>query len=175
MSQDGVTIDADVMSQYYQESVSEEGEIYCLINKIVNSCGIALSDLIEHEWKQTTGNQFFNIWFDEQLVNGRLNYIKNRKIHRDIKKKIHDDYGLPKKDRDIEYIKVAYNTETIKYILALDMHLFDPKKKSASSAEKYKARDERKGKLCKFLKKDLKITVGLCCHCVDDLSSILPT
>jgi len=57
----------------------------------------------------------------------------------------------------------------MKYILTNDIHFFEPKLKNASQNAKKRAKNQRKGNLCKFLKNDLGIIVGLPNHCKNDL------
>jgi len=169
---DGVVVDANIMSKFYHQLLLEEGDLYELITTIIHCYGIALSDKIEQEWKNTVRTQFFNDWFDEALKNGRLRYVENPRLEKRYLKRIHNVYGLPKKKgRDIEYIKVAYMT-ILKYILTEDIHFYDPKKKHASQKEKKKVKNKRQGALCRYLKKALGITVGLPEHCYDDLPEL---
>jgi hypothetical protein len=35
---------------------------------IIYFWGLAINDVVEREWRNTTGDEFFDIWFDEQLV-----------------------------------------------------------------------------------------------------------
>jgi hypothetical protein len=168
LDKDGVVIDANIMSNFYHELVKEYGPLFVLIQNILRYYGIAISTKIESEWKNTTGNQLFNIWFDDQLKLGLLGYVKNPKLDRASIKKIHNDYGLPRNEWDIEYIKTS-NMTNIKYILTYDIHFFDPKKKKASKREKERVKNKRQGALCRYLKSELCIRVGLPEHCCEDL------
>jgi rRNA-processing protein FCF1 len=169
MVNDGVVVDANVISNYIQESIQESGDIFQLIEKIlVSSYGLAISDKIEREWKNTTGNLYFDTWFAEQLKNGRIHYIEKPELNDAIRKRIHNIYGLPRRGHDIEYIKTA-NKTIKKYILTNDIDFYDPKKKQSSVVEKEKIKNQRCGDLCRYLRKELDIIVGLPRHCCNDL------
>jgi len=168
---DGVVVDANIIASYFQEYGKETGDIYSLIEKILKSCGIAITDLLENEWKSTCGDQMFLIWFTDNLRDDYIQYV-NPSINREILKKIHIKFGLPRDGHDKELIKVA-NVTTYRYILTYDIDLFDPKKKQASIKEKERIKKERDGALCQFLRNKLKITVGLPEHCWSDLEDYI--
>ena len=168
---DGVVVDTNIISNYYQEYIEETGDIYGLIEKLLKNCGIAITELLENEWHNTCGSQLFDVWFTDNLRDGYIQYV-NPYINRQILKKIHNDFGLPKEGRDKELIKAA-NVTTYKYILTNDIDLFDPKKKTAPRKEKERIKKGRKGRLCQFLRKELEITVGLPEHCWSDLEEHL--
>ena len=168
---DGIVVDANIISNYCQEYIEEKGGIYDLIDKILKHCGIAITDLVEQEWRSTCGGQFFDEWFTVNLYADYIQYV-DPYIDRQILRKIHRDFGLPRRKYDKELIKAA-NVTTYKYILTYDIDLFDPKKKRASRKEKERIKKERNGALCQFLRKKLKIVVGLPEHCCWDLEEYL--
>jgi len=163
--EDGVVVDANIIADYCHESIVETGDIYDLIEKILKNCSIAITELIEQEWYNTCGSQLFDVWFTDNMRDGYIQYVEPY-LNPHILKKIRNKFGLP--GRDKELIKAA-NVTTYKYILTNDIHLFDPKKKTASIKEKERIKKGRKGGLCQFLRKELKITVGLPEHCWSDL------
>ena len=167
---EGVLVDANIIKDYIKEEMSSEGEISKLINDLLTFCGLGVSDVIESEWKSTTGNQFFKIWFEDQLKINRIRFVdKKIKLNSAEKKRIHNYYGLPReKSNDIEYIKCSLNTLQ-KYILTYDIHFFDPKKKMSSAKTKKKIKEERTGVFCRYLSKKHGITIGLPKHCRDDM------
>ena len=169
--EDGIVVDANIISNYCQEYSAENGDIYDLIEKILKNCGIAITDLVEHEWRSTCGGQLFEEWFTVNLHADYIQYV-DPYIDRQILKKIHKDFGLPKRKYDKELIKAA-NVTTYKYILTYDIDLFDPKKKSAERKEKERIKKQRKGALCTFLRRELDIIVGLPEHCCGDLEECL--
>ena len=174
---DGVVVDANIISSYLQEYGEETGDIYGLIEKILKNCGIAITELLEHEWESTCGDQLFNEWFTDNLNKGlqregkHIQYV-DPSIDSQILKKIHIKFGLPRGGQDKELIKAA-NVTTYRYILTNDIDLFDPKKKTAPRKEKERIKKGRKGRLCQFLRKELEITVGLPEHCWSDLEEHL--
>lgn len=168
LDKDGVVVDANIMSEYYQESIKKQGKLFDLINYLLLHRGIAISMIIEREWKNTTGNQVFNIWFDDQLKLGLIGYVNNPRLDQSHMKRIHNEFGLPRRGHDIEYIKTA-NMTSVKYIVTKDIDLFDPKKKRAAKKEKDHIKKSRNGMLCNYLRKKLTIRVGLPEHCYKDL------
>lgn len=162
---DGVVIDANVISSFYKEFLDDEGDLYDTINWILVNRGIATSDLIIAEWTATCRNDVLKSWITDNLKLGKIKYV-NPELDHSIVKKLSLKYGLPK-SRDVEHIKCANVTST-KYILTNDIHFFDPKLHSASQKAKKHAKNERKGQLCIFLRKQLGIIVGIPDHCVDD-------
>lgn len=168
-----MVIDANIISKYYKELIVDEGELYNLINCIFNDFGIAVSDLILHEWNSTCKNDILSSWITDGIKLGKIKYV-DPSLDRNIIKKLHINYGLPKKNngktsRDIEYIKCA-NVTSIKYILTYDIDFFDPRLKTAHERTKKNAKENRTGRLCRFLEKELNIIVGLPSHCISDLN-----
>lgn len=168
---DGIVVDADIISCFCKECINESGDVYDLIENILENCGIAITELLEQVWRNTCGSQLFEIWFYDNVHSLRIQHIKPQ-LPRPIVRKIHNDFGLPRRGRDIELIRIS-NVTKFKYILTYDIDLFDPKKKKASKIEKEHVKNERKGALCQFLRKNLGIIVGLPEHCVCDLSKHL--
>lgn len=168
---DGIVVDANIISYYGREYIEETGDLCDLIEKILKNCGIAISDSMEREWRNTCGSQLFDVWFTDNLRDGHIQYITPY-LDKQILKKIHNDFGLPKRGGDKDLIKAA-NVTTYKYILTNDIDLFDPKKKSVERKEKERIKKQRKGALCIFLRKELDIIVGLPEHCCGDLEECL--
>jgi rRNA-processing protein FCF1 len=169
MDINGIVVDANIIGSYYQQKLIESGNIYNIIEEILGKYGLAISDLIEYEWKALTGNLVFNIWFEDQIKSEKIKYVENTQNHPHIQKEIFNRFGLDRRERDIEYIEAANNTVE-KYILTEDNHFYDPKKKKASSIEKERIKKQRIGALCRFMNRELNITVGLPMHCCCDLS-----
>jgi len=170
MSDDGVVVDADVISHYIHEEMEKPNELSHIINTILDTIGIAITDRIEGDWRSTTGNQFFGIWFEDNLKVKKIKYIcEDRRLEKGEKTVIHVKFGLPKDNsRDIALIQCALNTR-IKYITTLDLHLFDPKIGQQTANKRDEIKNSGKGKLSRHLKKEFDITVGLPKHCYSDL------
>lgn len=167
---DGIVIDANIISEFYKEFIIDGGDLYDLINYILDNCGVVFTDLIHHEWISTCNNYVITEWITDGLKLGKIRYI-NPQLDRDIIKKLHIKYGLPRnKSHDIEYIRCA-NVTLTKYILTNDIDFFDPKLKNDASKAKKDAKIKRNGKLCMFLLKKLKIRVGTPHHCVNDFNT----
>ena len=163
---EGFVIDADVISRFIQEMAEEEGDFFQIISTIEKEKGIAYSDRIEAEWKNCIGCLLFNTWFEDGLKSGSIRYVDNPNVHPHIMRRIINEFGLPQRRGDKHLIRCANSTET-KYIVAIDMHLFDPKLCQSSPQAKRRARDERRGSLCRFLARELDIIVGTPFHVRD--------
>lgn len=166
---DGIVIDANIISEYYKEFIIDEGDLYDLINCILDNYGVVFTDLIHHEWISTCNNYVIKEWITDGLKLGKIRYI-HPQLDRAIIKKLHTKFGFPKKSHDIEYIKCA-NVTLTKYILTNDIDFFDPKLKNDTIKAKKDAKINRMGKLCRFLLKELKIRVGTPHHCVNDFNT----
>ena len=140
---DGVVVDTNIIENFYKEYVLEEGDILILINNILENCGIAITELIEAEWSRRCNDQLFSVWFTDNLRDGNIRYVMPE-IDRHILKRIHNEFGLPRRGVDKELIK-ASNVTIIKYILTNDIDLFDPKKKKAQKKEKERIKDHLTG------------------------------
>ena len=164
---DGVIIDANIIPQFLPQYVKQEGNIYDLFNDILSKYGIAICKQIQREWLNTCNHPIIEAWLTDNLKNGNIRHVKP-KLHRDIKKKLRTDYGLPRGSPDIHLISCANVTE-VRYIISEDMDLFDPKMKRAKSKTRTRIKQKRTGNLCRYLHKQLKIRVGLLHHCRVDL------
>jgi hypothetical protein len=76
--------------------------------------------------------------------------------------------GFPNDQFEYTYIGVANSTKT-RYIVSVDMHFFEPKDKKAGEKAKYRSRDERRGKVCRYLREKMKIRVGTIGHAAAEL------
>jgi hypothetical protein len=170
MFHDGVVVDADVISHFIHEEMGNPNELSLIINDILDTIGIAITDRIEGDWRSTTGNQFFGIWFEDNVKEKKIKYIcEDRRLEKGEKTVIHVKLGLPKDNsRDIALIQCALNTQ-IKYITTLDLHLFDPEIGKYTSKKRDEIKNSGKGKLSRHLKKEFDITVGLPKKCHSDL------
>ena len=170
MSDDGVVVDADVISHYIHEEMKNPERLCQIINSILDSIGIAITDRVEADWRSTSGNQFFNIWFEDNLKINKIKYMcETRRLDKGEKTVLHVKFGLPRDNsRDVALIQCALNTQ-IKYISTLDMHLFDPKIGQYTAKKREEIKNSRDGKLSRHLKKEYEITVGLPHQCYSDL------
>ena len=164
---DGMTVDSNVISAYIPEYIREQGEVFETIETILGKIGIALTRTIEWEWKSTCPGLVLVEWLTDQIKKGRIVYVTEEKVPRNVMTTLIQKYGFPVKSRDRRYISCAYGTDT-KYILSEDIDFFDPKAKCASEKMKRRVKTLRGGALCKYLKKELGITVGCLCHCKED-------
>ena len=161
----GVVIDANIINRF-QEDYVKEGKIFITVDTILHNVGLAICDIIEHEWRKHFSHQYMEEWLTDEIKKGRIRYVKPN-MNPDAIKKIRTRFGL-NNSRDLTYIKCANSTST-KYILTEDIDFYDPKKKRTNPTERKKVMNQRKGVLCKYLKHVHKITVGMLQHCCDDL------
>lgn len=84
--EDGVVIDANIISEFYKEFIMEEGDLHDLIFWILNNHGIIVSDMIINEWTNTCNNDIIRSWVADGLKDGKMKYV-NPLLENDIKKK----------------------------------------------------------------------------------------
>ncbi len=165
---DGITVDACIMHNFFPQLVVEKGEYFDLINFFLEEYKLIIDseNKIKQEWCERSNFIMAREWITDQLKINRINMVESS-LKRDVERKIFNEYGLDKTERDIEYIKVA-NVTALKYILTEDMHFYDPKKKMANHKTKEKIKNKRNGRLQKYLKKELKITISSLRHLIMD-------
>lgn len=166
----GIVVDANIISSFIKEENGKKETIHFIITAIKNTYGFAINNIIEQEWRNTAGNEFFRYWFDDALIHEKISYVsETKKISKPEKKEIDQEYGFPiHGSRDIHYIICAINTEK-KYICTNDIHFFDPKQKASDPSKQERTKRDRSGRFCKYLKSHFDITVGLPDHCSCDL------
>lgn len=169
MKDNGVVADTNIMKYYYDDvSHDEENFRRTLIETICDSCGFVIDEQIQWEYRLKINTIGFLDWLGTMMLEGKIDLINERretKISPSNKRSIHEDYGLPRNNsKDIHFIICANHTD-IKYILTNDIDFFDPRMKNASSEEKERIKNQRTGRLCRFLERELGILVGLPDHC----------
>ena len=166
----GVVIDTNCIKVFiHDEELDIPSSLWELIDTIMRKCGLAINKIIEYEWRQRTSNHY-KYWFEENYKKGYIYCPKlNQKLSAKERNTLIQKHGFPN-SRDIHYIQVAINTQ-LKYILTQDMHFYEPKMKLASGAEKDRIREKRTGGVCRYLKKELEITVGMPDHCRIELKN----
>jgi len=159
---DGIVIDAHMIPAIRYDLVQESGLLYELIQWLIQNCGIATTPQIEAHWKTkcSDNDPFFWTWYTERILDRSIrinepNGLENEKI-----KKIHNEYGLPRDPFVIACISCAHATNSPRYILAEDMDFHDPKSKRLETRTQNKIRENRNGRLCRYLEKELNIRVG---------------
>lgn len=163
---DGVVIDANIISRFYLQLLTENGRLFRMVSCLSASYGLAVSDRILCEWENACSAQVMIEWITDGLKEGWIRYVIPV-LAANIMKEIYLTYGLPRKSRDMEYIKCA-NVTVVKYIVSEDMDFYDPRLKRANGKAKQRARDLRKGRLCRFLRRALGIRAGTPAHCCCD-------
>jgi hypothetical protein len=74
------------------------------------------------------------------------------------KKKLQNECGMPMK-REIIYVAVAAVTDK-RFIVTEDIDFWEPSAKKKDSAAKQKIKNSGKGAVCRYLAKNLQITVA---------------
>lgn len=167
---DGIVIDANVINDFYNEYRIKNGLVYEVVIWISGNIGIAINEHISTEWKNTCSADLFLSWYADQLKLGNIRKVICGNINKNIKKKMVNEYGFPATSRDIHYIKCAYYTDSIKYIMSYNYHFFEPKCEAQSAKVKYRAREQRLGRFCKYLYQELGIRIGMPSHCKNDFN-----
>lgn len=165
---DGATVDTMVISKYFREYLRDRGDVLELVEGILRCVGVALTEKLEYEWKSTCRGQAFIEWLTDELKKGRIVLVDRKVLPSNIMKVIYQRFGFPRKGGDKEVLFCANGTQR-RYILSEDIHFYDPKAKEASIQHKKRVKDFRQGALCRYLRRELGITVGALCHCKDDL------
>lgn len=161
---DGVTIDACVMRDFMEEFLANVmGTSRVLVEDVTAGVGLAIDQggKIKHEWLTTCQSPYFREWYAKQLYMGRIAEI-TPSIPEQHKKALLG-LGLPPDGFDKVYIAVANNTRT-RYIVSCDMDFFDPKLKKGDERAKSRARDDRRGAVCHYLRREMNIVVGTVIH-----------
>jgi len=167
-----MVIDAQMISNFIKEFGDDSNDLTILINEITLKIGIVLDDIIEQEWRNTAGNQIFEIWFSQCIAENQIKYIERSIVEIQYLKKLVTKYGFPKKkSRDIHYIKCA-NCTDVRYILTDDIDFYDPKHKESSYKVKEMIKTNRNGQLNNYLRRKLRIIVGRIEHCRNDFSCL---
>jgi hypothetical protein len=167
---DGVTVDACIVRQYDKDvRTNVRGPATDLIERITAGLGFAVDEgrKIEHEWLTTCQGPFLKEWFIAQLSLGRIRTVIPA-VDAQHKKKIVLEFGFPRRGYDLVYIGVA-NVTTTKYVVTGDMDFYDPTLKAADDKAKVKAREDRCGPVCKYLKTQMGIRVGTVLHALAEL------
>ena len=165
---DGVVVDANIIPDFYREYVEGSGLVYEVVVWISANTGIVINDHIAAEWKNTCSADLFLTWYTDQLKLGTIRRIECGNVSRVIKRKMINVYGFPAYTRDIHYIRCAYYTESVKYIMTYNYDFYDPVCQRSTSQAKRRARELREGRFCEFLSAELGISVGMPQHCKSD-------
>jgi hypothetical protein len=167
---DGVVIDANIIPEFYENYKVKNGLVYDVIIWLSNNIGIAITNQIAAEWKQVCSADLFLQWYTNQLKLGNIRNVECTNVPRAIIKKMITTYGFPARSLDIHYIRCAYNTDSVKYIMTYNYDFYDPKCQRSTTHAKTRARECREGSFCRFLLRELRIRVGMPLHCKVDFS-----
>ncbi len=168
----GIVIDANVIHIWYREWLEQRGDLYKLIFVLSRTIGLAADakGRILNEWEHQAKLPGIREWIDDELKNGRLSLVNATPIDKH-SSQLHIKLGLDRSSTDTVYVWCAYSTTT-KHIMSWDVDLFDPKAKS-DSKKRAEAMTDRKGKLCRYLEKNLDVCVCEGKHCMNLLASLM--
>lgn len=161
---EGVVVDACIMQEFLHEFLANVmGTARGVVEALGSGIGLAIDSggKIRHEWFTTCENPYFKEWYAQARYLGKIREVKPE-ISEQHKKAL-QRLGLPNNSYDRVYISVANATAT-RYILSSDIDFFDPCLKHSNEKAKCRARDDRQGKLCRYLHKEMKIRVGTAIH-----------
>lgn len=156
-------------------NASESDVSYQRLMSLLGRYQIAYNNKIRSDWTNNEKYKHVMGWVEMKMLEPDCFRIlpDDCKLDRVHKKKLRE-LGMTKKTGngssrdDIWYVEAASMTD-LKYIISEDMHFYDPGAKDSSDKSKHKIRNERRGKLCKYLLKKLNIKVGMLQHAYIDL------
>ena len=158
---DGVTVDANIMHAFTKSLINKtDTHDKQLIEKLEKSHGFVIDTAgkMQHQWLETCGHMVFGEWLVQGLKGGIIRPVQ-ADLPNNHKKKLQQDCGMPVK-REIMYVAVA-NATALRYIVTNDIDFWDPKSKKQGKADQHdKIKRERRGAVCNYLAKSLKIYVG---------------
>lgn len=157
---DGVVVDANVMAGFTKNRISETtSDDSAIVDLIVASSSFAIDDAgkMQNQWFETCGHTYFGEWFIQQVKDGVVKSV-SAKLQESHKKKLTIECGMPQKS-ELFYVAVAAATQK-RYIVTRDIDFWEPKHKKSDSGTREKIQLERKGCVCRYLQKTLKVSVA---------------
>ena len=167
----GATIDANIIASVVREIAApsdDPGPREAMLQLILVHCGAVVSDGILTEWQQTCGgSSWFREWYVTNLLERRLTMVpmESDSALRGI---LRTQFGMPQSSLDYKYIFCA-KLHPPHYLATEDHGFYDPR--ARQPAERYRARDLRQGRLCRYLWSEYGIFVGLLQHCHEQLTA----
>lgn len=165
-------VDANAIHAFQQERISQaQGVAHQAMDAILAGNCLALDEerLCLQEWLDCAGGKFpFALmdWVGDQMVTGKLRYfpLASNACRRDLQQ-----HGLPQKDH--KWVRLALGCAG-RRLVSGDIDFFDPRLKNAPAAAKERARNERKGQLCKMLRKSYGVEVMCLEHVVEEVAQL---
>lgn len=167
---DGVVIDANIIVDFYREYRGKNGPVYEVVIWIKDNVGIAINDHIATEWKNTCSADLFLTWYTDQLKLKKIRNVECGSLCDAIVKKMVNNHGFPARSFDIHYIRCAHFTDSTKYIISYNYDFYEPGCRCQSIQARRRAREQRLGRFCNFLLRQLGIRVGMPSHCKSDFN-----
>ena len=166
-------IDANVLKEYYQETVLElSGSLTGSVKLVFERDGVIYVDeggQIEAEWASVVDRDWFEVWYSRQLVEDKIRELsvacfpelgKQLKI-----------LGFPHGSKDIWYVRTAKQCKAAGIdpclLVSEDLDFFDPTRKAASGAARRTILEDKNAPIKRMLRNSESILV----HCVIEFLS----
>jgi len=165
-----LTVDANVVNLYFTFikqcplpqglSVRRIGEFS---NGVLEECPIAINRFIRNEYEQTAGYETIKNWLAKRFQKDLAVEVECLPISNSIKSKLRDDYGFDCNSRDATYLQTCANTYFKLLVTENKMHFNRPH------------RNRRQRSMCRYLERELSITIhtidGCCSKLLDDMDT----
>ena len=171
---EGVVIEAHTIRLLRDDIARKRGTNYKMLKWLVENCGIVMTDKIKKHWEDNLHNRGEIVfdWLEQLNYNKSVNELKQiKKVHRDIKKKMRNDFGLTNQPFVVHYIDCANTTRKPKYIMAEDISFYDPKVEDEGHERKKEMKNRKTGRLQRYINDELKIKIRNIELCIKDVQS----
>lgn len=165
-----VIFDANVVSAYFYEDIKQAQDPTKTGSpmKIFSQLGIDLVTYVDNEdhimleWKNVVDPEWFNIWYTDLMINGKL-HEHSISLSKNTLTKIKSELlklGFPLQgSKDFWYIKLLLSIKSQSYntfihFITEDIDFYDPTKKSLSGSSRTSFIENKKGKVLKLLKNE---------------------
>ncbi|MER9632308.1 hypothetical protein [Mesorhizobium sp. M0296] len=159
-----VFVDANCFKGYIDGVISAAANnCRTAVETILSKTEIALDDkkLFEQEWRDCTGghgNIFVGDHIADLMEQGKIVIYEFSRDHQ-LRKKL-SQIGVPGKDvRIVEFCAGA----KVDIITSNDIDLYEPSQKGCKSSLHLKFVHQRRGSICRYVEKNLKIVICCCC------------
>lgn len=159
----GVVIDANILQAWYSDYTNDQtgpGSTYEFVEMVARCFGFAIDQAgrIEGEWLSKVGKQVvIRIWFEDQIKEGRIHRVLSF-MDKKTEKVVCEEYGFPKRDKDIVYLRCANRTDN-RHLVSNDIHFYEPKSAGSGQIKRDRIMRNREGSLCRYLQRQLGVYV----------------
>lgn len=173
---DGIVIEAHTIRKLRDDIVRARGPRYKMLEWLAGNCRIVMTDKIRSHWDISLGNRGAIVldWLEQINHKKSVNELKEiKRVHRDIRRKMRNEFGLTGQSFVMHYIDCANTTEKPKYIIAEDIFFYDPKADSEGWGEgkKEEIKTNKVGRLQRYINIKLKIKVRNIYLCITDVNN----